>query len=315
VSTIRAVMCLAGCVVLAVAGAGASGREAAPALQPAETGVEPFPDPATEQRLRLLTPDRPDEYLRLAEEVAEDVEDPRRAELATRLYILAFELDRRDGRAGGIAASAALGLAAVERLDRNRRWLLALAGAIDRRYAQPDWNVAVATAVTEEQAYNAATVLGLARAGEGKEARRWLDKPGTAETLRRYERLIGTSGETGAMSRLEKYMQSWPCPECANERVVRKMGEKGPELRICPTCGGNPGPQLSEEELIGQLRFEAALLNGVQRSWAAQIIVDQGAPLRDPEPGELAATYSIDAGKPYWRGGRWVANAEGSPKR
>ena len=48
-----------------------------------------------------------------------------------------------------------------------------------------------------------------------------------------------------------------------------------------------PGPQLSEEELIAQLRFEAVLLNGIQRSWSAQMVVDLGATLRDPDPEDL----------------------------
>jgi hypothetical protein len=261
-------------------------------------------------RLTALAPDRPEVYFLLAEEVADEAaDDPALTWLATQLYVLAFELDRRAnpaGNAGSVAASAAVGLAGIARLERDRRWLLALAGAIDRRYGLPDWTVAASGSISDELAYNAATVLGLARSGDGKEARRWLDKPGVAETLRRYERLIGTSGETGALSRLEKSMSSWPCPECGNERVVRRMGEHGPELRLCPTCHGNPGPDLSEEELIGQLRFEAALLNGIQRSWGAQIIVDQSASLRDPDPDELAATLRVDAGKPYWRNGRWV---------
>jgi hypothetical protein len=198
-----------------------------------------------------LRPDQPVDYLLLAEEVGENVEDGDRLKLARELYVLAFELDRRSGRAGATAASAALGLASIERLDRDRRWLAALAGAIDRRYVLPDWTVAASGSVSEELAYNAATVLGLARSGDGKEARRWLDKPGVIDTLRRYERLIGTTGETGSISRLEKYMQAWPCPECSNERVVRKMGDKGPELRLCATCGGNPVPSCRRRSWSG----------------------------------------------------------------
>jgi hypothetical protein len=274
-------------------------------------GLAPRPgiDAALSARLATLSPDKPEEYFRLAEEVAETgaaAGDAEQLALARTLYVLTFELDRRTGHAGPLAASAAIGLAGIERLDRDRRWLAAVAGAIDPRYALQDWTIAAGGSISEEQAYDAATVLGLARSGDGKEARRRLDKPGISETLKRYERLIGTSGETGALSRLDKYMSAWPCPECGNERVVRRMGDRGPELRLCPTCHGNPGPELSEDELIGQLRFEAALLNGIQRSWAAQVIVDQYAPLRDPDPDELAATYRVDAQKAYWRNGGWT---------
>jgi hypothetical protein len=266
-----------------------------------------WPTVAISLRLSELKPENPLDYFLLAEEVAEIAIDPDRERLAKELYILAFELDRGGGRPGPLAASAAIGLAGVERLERDRRWLVALAGAIDRRYALPDWNVAAASSISEELAYNAATVLGMARAGEGRDARKWLDKPGVMQTLRRYERLIGSSGETGALSRLDKYIENWPCQECGNERTVRRVGDRGPELRLCPSCAGNPGPAMPHEEYIAQLRFESALLNGVQRSWGAQLIVDQSAPLRDPDPDELAATYRVDPGKPYWRGGRWSA--------
>jgi hypothetical protein len=276
-------------------------------------GLAPIPRPAIDAdlqpKLRALAPENREAYFLLAEEVAERgtvAADADTLNLAKTLYALAFELDRRTGQAGPLAASSALGLASIERLERDRRWLTAVAGAIDRRYSLPDWTISAGGSISDEQAYDAATVLGLARAGMGRDARKLIDKPGVRQTLTRYERLIGTTGETGALSRLEKYMAAWPCPECNNERVVRKMGDHGPELRLCPTCHGNPGPDLSDEEYIGQLRFEAALLNGIQRSWAAQVIVDQAAPLRDPDPDELAATYRVDATHPYWRDGRWT---------
>lgn len=280
----------------------------APAPEPAPPKSAITPDVL--RRLALLTPDNPEAYFLLAEEVADAADAPDEVSLAKALYVLAFELDRRPGHAGTLAASAALGIARIERLDRDRRWLIALAAAIDRRYALPDWTVSAGGTITDEQAYSAATVLGLARAGEGREARKWLEKPGVSDTLKRYERLIGDTGETGALSRLDKYMDAWPCPQCHNERTITVQGEHGPEKRLCPTCHGNPGPALSDEELIAQLRFEAALLNGIQRSWAAQVIVDQSAPLRDPDPSELAATYRVDPDKPYWRNGAWVAKPD-----
>lgn len=268
-------------------------------------GAKPL-DAAIVSRLTALRPENPEAYYLLAEEVADTAASPEEFKLASSLFALAFELDRQPGRTGRLAASAALGLAHIERLDRDRRWLVAVAGAIDPRYALPDWSVGVSGSISDDLAYTAATVLGQARAGEGRDARKLMDKPGVTDTLKKYERLIGSTGETGALSRLDKYTQGWPCPECGNARAVTKMGERGPELRICPTCRGNPGPVLSEEELIAQLRFEAVLLSGIQRSWAAQLIVDQGAPLRDPDPDELASAYGVDAARPYWRDGKWM---------
>lgn len=268
-------------------------------------------EPAVLAKLAALTPDKPQDYFDLAEVVADGADEEPRIVLARTLYVLAFELDRKKGAGGSgggsLAAGCALGIAKIERLDRDKRWLVAIAGAVDRRYALPDWNVGATPSISDEVAYKAATVLGLARAGEGREARRLYDQPGVADVLKRYERAIGTTGETGALSRLTKYMQQWPCAECNNQRVVSKPGEKGPEFRLCPTCRGNPGPKLDEEEYIAQLRFEAALLNGIQRSWAAQVIVDLGAPLRDPDLDEVAPTYGVDPAKAYWRDGKWVA--------
>jgi hypothetical protein len=274
--------------------------------QPQPVGAPAAITPALAARLEALKPEDPSAYFLLAEELADTAAEEPEKVLPRALYVLAFELDRRKSDAGSLAASCALGLARIERLERDRRWLTALAGAIDRRYALPDWNVP-AGSLSDELAYKAATVLGLARSGDGLEARHLLEQPGVRDVLVRYERAIGSTGETGALSRLEKYMQQWPCPECHNERVVRRTTDKGVELRLCPVCRGNPGPRLDDEELTAQLRFEAALLNGIQRSWGATIIIDQGSPLRDPDPDQLASYYRVDASKPYWRNGAWSA--------
>ena len=268
----------------------------------------PALDAAQRARLTALKPDQPEDYFLLAEDIADGADDEPRINLARTLFILAFELDRRAGGGSTLGASSALAIAKLERLDRDRRWLTAIAGAADRRYALPDWNVGASPSISDENAYKAATVLGMARSGDGREARRLFDQPGVAGVLRHYERAIGSTGETGALSRLDKYMQQWPCPECGNARTVSRPGPSGPEVRLCASCRGNPGPRLTEEEYISQLRFEAALLNGIQRSWAAQVVVDQGAPLRDPDLEELAPTYGVDPGKPFWRDGEWVGS-------
>jgi hypothetical protein len=286
-------------------GAGAAALLCAGAAQPQPGAKQPSVAPGIAARLEALAPSDPAGYFLLAEELADTVVEEADKALPRTLYVLAFERDR--ARGGSLGASCALGLARIERLERDRRWLTALAGAVDRRYSLPDWNVP-AGSLSEELAYKAATVLGLARSGEGPEARRLLEQPGVREVLTRYERAIGTSGETGALSRLEKYIQQWPCPECRNERTVRRVADKGVELRLCPVCRGNPGPRLSEEELTAQLRFEAALLNGIQRSWGATIVIDQGAPLRDPDPEQLAPYYGVDPARPYWRNGAWAAS-------
>jgi hypothetical protein len=295
---------------LLIAGALLSGAALQPGPrqpQPQQPAPAPSLAPALHEfkdRLAALTPSNPQGYFLLAEEIADGAEDQERSALAQTLYALAFELYRAAGD-NQRAASCAIGLASTERLERSKRWLEAVAGALDRRYALPDWAVAATGSITDETALKAATVLGLARAGEGRDARKLYEQPGVADLMRRYERAMGSSGETGSLSRLQKYMDAWPCKECGNARVVGRPGEKGSELRLCPTCKGNPGPRLSPDEYLAQLRFEAALLNGIQRSWAAQITVDQGAPLRDPDPAEVGATYGVDAARAFFRDGKW----------
>ncbi len=290
------------------------------------------PAPTRTDRLAALAPETPVAYLELAEEVADEARSPDDLALARTLYVLAFELARTKRAAlaskaatpaadptpealAQIAASACLGLAELERLPHERRWLRALAGLQDPRYAARDWNVPAAASQADETAYRAATALGLARSGDGRQAQELLEKPGVRAVLQEYERAIGDSGHAGAISRLEKYIRAWPCPECQNRRFVAKPADRGgggggnqpPEFRICFTCKGNPGPVLSNRELMAQLGFESALLAGVQRSWAAELAVRQSAPLRDPDPAELAPTYRVDPTKVYWRDARWVS--------
>lgn len=277
---------------------------------------EPPPkvSPELAARLTALDPRQPSGYFLLAEELADEPTSEQSAALAVRLYVLAFALQPEPAAGASRDASTLLGLAAVEPRQSTRRWLEALASSVDRRLASFDWNVAAAPALSEQTAWRAATALGLARAGEGRDARKLLAEPGIIDVFRKYERVIGTTGREGALSRLQTSASLWPCPECANARFVTRQGARGPEIRLCPTCGGNPGPKLTPDEYVSQLRFESLLLNGIHRSWAAQLLVESASPLRDPDPADLPEVYGIDITAPCWRDGRWVA-CEGAPKK
>lgn len=259
-----------------------------------------------EERLLALTPDRPQDYFDLAEEVASEATEPEQVSLATTLYVLSFEIDRRrrDGRLG---ASACVALADLSRLSRERSWLLALAGALDPRYAQPDWSRVDPVRVSDETAYLAVTAVSYVRSGEGRRARDLLSNPAVLALIRRYEALLSPVGLPGMADVLAREAQRWPCPECGFDRISRKAGSVPPEYVACHTCGGNPGMRLSTDEFIAHLRFESTVLEGVQRSWSAQVATDAGRPLRDPDPDELAPTLGVDATRNYWRDGRWVS--------
>lgn len=268
-----------------------------------------------EAKLAALTPERWGDYFRLAEDVADGAEGspeaPDRLRLVRELYVLAFAL-AGDGRAdgGGVGrAGPLIGLASLEERASTRRWLLSLAAGIDPRHASPGWGGS-SQGVSGDVALRAATAIGQARAGDGREARRLMNEPGVRELLARYERAIGDTGQLGALSRLEQYAAAWPCPECGNQRVVTRSGGQGTRTTLCPTCGGNPGPKLGRAETVAQLRFEAMLLaprGGLQRSWAAELLVDGGAPLRDPEAADVPGVYGVDVSKACWRAGvGWV---------
>jgi len=259
------------------------------------------------ERLTALDPSDPESYFLLGEEVADQADHLAETNLAQRLFVLAFELDRRRGAESSLGASVCMALASIERLEERAAWLRALAGALDERYAATDWNVERDIRIDDETGLLAAEVLGLTRAGEGIKAQNILDRhPEVLELLSHYERLLGLSAAGGGIRQLRDAIRFWPCPECKNNRVLPRMGTDPLQYRLCYTCLGNPGPQLTLPELIAQLRFESRLLQGVQRSWAAQVAVDYGAPLRDPDPSDLAPTLEVDPSRPYWRDGRWL---------
>ncbi len=289
--------------------------------------LPPYPGPPTNPdalspdvtaRLSALSPADPRAYFLLGEELAAEAAGPRSEALARTLYVLAFELDRRrreSGAAGdpGLAASACLALADLSRLEEDRRWLVALARSIDRRYASPDWSRAAQPTYSGEAGFQAAEFLGLVRSGDGHRARNLRDNAEVAHVLTEYERMVGGLGSSGMLHEVEQQSRQWPCVQCGNLRIAT-LGETIPPRKgLCPTCHGNPGPILTRSQLIGQLRFESGLLDGIQTSWSAQMTLDQGAPLREPSAGELAPTMGVDGDAAYWRNGAWAKTPTGTP--
>lgn len=284
----------------------------------------PPPIPNLDARLSALDPSDPEPYFLLAEEVASEMPDRDGQDLARTLYVLAFEIDRHrvgegageGGEGGGkhaLSRSVCLALADMVRLERDRRWLMALAQSVGHRDNEPDWNPSGSAVASDQTAFLVAELLGDVRAGDGIAARKLLDQPAVAAMLREYERLLAPSGEAGAASRIERYANEWPCPECHNRRIVPSRHTTPVRQRLCYYCNGNPGPTLTRPEFIAHLRFESRMLNGIQRSWAAQIATDLGAPLRELDPDELAPTLGVDPTKTLWRDGQWVAPDNPTP--
>jgi hypothetical protein len=274
--------------------------------------VVPPPIPNLEARLSALDPSDPEPYFLLAEEVASEMPDRDGQDLARTLYVLAFEIDRHrmeEGSKGkhALSRSVCLALADMVRLERDRRWLMALAQSVGHRDNEPDWNPSGSAVASDQTAFLVAELIGNVRAGDGLAARKLLDQPAVAAMLHEYERMLAPSGEAGAASRIERYASEWPCPECHNRRIVPSRHTTPVRQRLCYYCNGNPGPTLTRPEFVAHLRFESRMLNGIQRSWAAQIATDLGAPLRELDPDELAPTLGVDPSKTLWRDGQWIA--------
>jgi hypothetical protein len=304
--------CSIAIAALALSTALASGQPEAGSAPPTLPAIRDL-----DARLSALTPDHPTAYYELGEEVAGEAVEPEHFALARQLYVLAYELDRARGQKAALGPSVCLALARIERLDEVRDWLRATAGTLDPRYVSTDWNVAAQPRASDKTALKATEVLGLTRSGDGLDAMARLEQPGVRDLLVRYESLLSEGGSTGGLTRLEGQMRQWPCPECKNRRYVTRVGRDGPVVQICSTCNGDPGPELSQEELIAHLRFESRVLSGLQRSWSAQVASDYGVPLLDPDPAQLGATlhsrYSVVLGRPYWRQGQWTETADGPP--
>ncbi len=263
--------------------------------------------PWIRKRLEQLDPAEPLAYFELGEDVAAERQNKAEEELARTLFGLAYELDRRRGHASWIAPSSCIALAWLARLESDRRWLWALANQLDARYALPDWQRSSTTDISPQVAYDAAVAIGETLAGNGIRARALLEKQEVQSVILRYGQLLGFSSASGALWQIDQWAHAWPCPECGNERVVFRPNTDPPSYRECYTCRGNPGPVLSRDQTVAYLRFESELLDGISSSWSAQLTVDYGAPLREPDPASLADVLGIDASRPYWHDGNWQA--------
>lgn len=317
------------------AGTRASGALPQAAGQNSPPGLSALPL-KLRQRFDRLDGVAAEPYLLLAEEVADfgqslpgrDARDVRW--LARQLYVLAATLDSAasasaaakasgptDGKArpasaaaitprGQVARAACFGLAELTPLKQERRWLLALA----RLSAAADGRVGGERLIDEPITWTTAILLtdaiSLARAGEGRRADALLKKLGVDQLLLRYEGALDEGAAVGTAGKLRRWIADWPvCPECQNRRVVNKPEGGKAVMRACPRCGGNPGPELTTDELIGQVRFQATLLSGISDSWSAAILADGGQPLREVDLQELAARFGVDPELRVLRSGVW----------
>lgn len=265
-------------------------------------------------RLEALRPSDPEGYFTLAEEVADAAPgDLASRQIAARLYIIAMNLDLvRNPTRPALAASACIALADLDPNAAESTWLLALAQRLDPRQSRPQWLTPPASAAPDSVQFRIATAIGMIRTGDGIQAKRILSDRAVEPSFRALDRLLRRTS-TLSVRDLLREASRWPCPECANQRVVRRPGVAPPEYRVCATCGGTPGPDLSTPQLIEHLRIESYLLDVGQRSWGAQTLVDGGVPIVDPEPDSVAKAFAVNPRQTLFRNGEWVAPAGDAP--
>lgn len=306
---------IAAMVISTVMIAGASAVQPTDSDQGAAQSEAPEPvHGGLRARLESLRPEDPEGYLLAGEEVLATERTQAGEALARRLFTLAYEHARLAGDRPGVQTTACIALADTTRFERDRRWLWSIVRLIDPRYNEPDWSRTVERVVSDEAAFRSAVALGLLRSGHGLRAREALRDDGVREVFDWYSGLLTGAGPGDVMTMLEGQAERWPCPECRNDRVVRRRdgGLDGPRVR-CFTCRGNPGWELGERGMLSTLRFESRVLAGVQRSWGAQLAADLGEPLRDPDPAAVADAVGVDTALCVFRDGAWAEPTEHHP--
>ncbi len=269
-----------------------------------------------ERRLEALAPSDPKGYFLLAEDVADQATGVEETQLARKLYVLAFVLAQKNQAKEDaesqfpIAASACLGLADLEPTEARKRWLHALAGRLDERYAARRWDSESQSETPNQAALLLAEAIGLALSGDGSLARERFDDPRVKALIEETRDIIDRPGNEASTSAIQREAEIWPCPECGNARGVPDRSEGGQVRRLCSTCRGNPGPVISREALVAYLAYQSVLLRGTQKSWSAELVVGHGRTLLDPEPSEVAPSMGVDPTKVYYRDGQWLDSRE-----
>lgn len=266
--------------------------------------------PGLDQRLSALSPADPDAYYLLGEELADVAVEEAERSIARRLFLIAYSIwleqdDRRN------AASACLALTTVVTSERDRFWLRAVAGSLDPRQGSVGWDPASWTDIDPAVGKQAATALGAVRSGDGVLARQVLADPRVGRALERYNQLLQGAG---GLTRIRRDANIWPCPDCRNKRTVRSRTSQEPGEIICGYCRGDPGPRLRDDEIVAHLRVESLLLAGDQDIWSAQLEVDGGAPLRDPDPDAVSRAFDIDPTQSLYKDGAWTWPPGREPK-
>jgi hypothetical protein len=218
-------------------------------------------------RLGGLSPDRPEAYIDLAEDLMDRAASTGAAEdreLAQRLAALAGAI-----APGRLGASAALFLADHAGTDAARARFRAVARALGSPSGAgpsgPDRSAAVRALVRAFEAY--------AR-GESARALEALAVPGAAELLDAHPAVLG-----GGSARFRA---------------------------DCAAMGGRTPPPVGAGQREALRVLAAAILSGGPRGWGEAMELGGDLPLPEVDVRDPASMFGVDPAECAWRDGRWV---------
>lgn len=232
---------------------------------------------------------------------------------ARRLFVLSarIALSRRASADSRLASSAMLALASLADSAEEARWLRGVAESVAPAARSVKWEPSPRVLAAGTGAYEVAAGMGAYRSGEFRKVRDMLRRQPEALALLTRAGVDEKQARTILTELESDSAKATGCPRCRGERIIK--GARSPEdgrqvVELCPVCLGNPAPSpaMTPERFGMQLRAEALLLGASPTTWSAQAKIDGAAPLRDVDPGAVAAHYGVDLEATVFRNGAWV---------
>lgn len=259
-------------------------------------GLVRTPNPPDTVGVSGLTPDRPEAYLRVGEDL---IESSGTIDLGRETLALAAILAADEDPA--LAASAVIALAGVARSPEEHRGLCSLAIGLDPARSE-EWRwVGRDTAPVDAGREEAAKALGqLRRNDPGVEL-----TPVVRDRITEQARHLGLDPQRFAavLRKWETDARNDPCR--GRMFVPAKIGDAlGAEP--CPDTSFHHGSRIDEEWFL-MVGVELALLEASPPGWGAQAALGLGAPVPVWSLDRLADDLGVSAQRPVYRGGQWTA--------
>lgn len=224
-----------------------------------------------ERRLAALSPERPLDYLALAEDVMDRASSGPSADadraLARHLAALAGAI-----APAGAGRSAALFLAEHSPDEPGRDRMRSFASALD-----PEADRRTASAEAADAVLSLVRAFALYRRGEGAAARSALGRPGAAELLDRH-------------------------PEILRGGSARFRAD-------CDAMRSSGAPAMGSAQVEALHALAAGAIAGAPRAWSEALARSGAAPLPETDVTNPRALFGVDPAACLWRAGAWTRAA------